>query len=236
MATPTTRRRRRLPYPLRVIAAHPRLAISVLFGIVVTAALHGWGNWPLVREMLVGWDFGLALYLVLIYDLMLRSDAEHIPEHAARADEGRIAMLVLTVLAASASIGVIVAELGVGSNTQRTTTQLALAGITIVLSWLFIHTIFALHYAHDYYGEHGGKRSGLDFPDEKRPDYWDFVYFSFVIGMTSQVSDVRVTSKLVRRTVGAHGIVSFFFNVALLALMVNIAAGAIAEKSGTPAS
>ena len=103
----------------------------------------------------------------------------------------------------------------------------ALAAITIVLSWAFTHTIFALNYAHDFYGEHGGKKSGLNFPGKESPDYWDFVYFSFVIGMTSQVSDVGVTSKLIRRTVNAHGIVSFFFNAALLALTVNIAASAI---------
>jgi uncharacterized membrane protein len=105
--------------------------------------------------------------------------------------------------------------------------QLALATITIVLSWVFIHTIFAVHYAHDYYGEHGAKKSGLNFPADDDPDYWDFVYFSFVIGTTCQVSDVAVESRLIRRTVAAHGVLSFLFNTALLALMVNIAASAI---------
>jgi uncharacterized membrane protein len=102
-----------------------------------------------------------------------------------------------------------------------------LATTTIALSWAFIHTFFALHYAHDFYGEHGAKQGGLNFPGDDEPDYWDFVYFSFVIGMTSQVSDVTVTSKPIRQTVAAHGIVSFFFNVTLLALTVNIAASAI---------
>ena len=109
----------------------------------------------------------------------------------------------------------------------RTPRQLALATATIALSWAFTHTIFALHYAHDFYGERGAKQGGLNFPGDDEPDYWDFVYFSFVIGMTSQVSDVAVTSKLIRRTVNAHGIVSFFFNATLLALTVNIAASAI---------
>jgi len=96
-----------------------------------------------------------------------------------------------------------------------------------VLSWGFIHTMFALHYAHDYYGEHGAGKGGLAFPGEQVPDYWDFVYFAFVIGMTSQVSDVAVASRPIRRTVNAHGVVSFFFNTALLALSVNLAASAI---------
>jgi uncharacterized membrane protein len=95
-----------------------------------------------------------------------------------------------------------------------------------LLSWAFIHTIFALHYAHEFYDEDIG--GGLAFPGgETEPDYWDFVYFSFVIGMTSQVSDVGVTHKEIRRTVAAHGVVSFVFNAALLALTVNIAASAI---------
>jgi uncharacterized membrane protein len=102
-----------------------------------------------------------------------------------------------------------------------------LATLTIVLSWAFIHTIFALHYAHEYHAEHRKNRGGLAFPGEEAPDYWDFVYFSFVIGMAAQTSDVAITSKAIRRTVAAHGIVSFVFNAALLALTVNIAASAI---------
>lgn len=97
-----------------------------------------------------------------------------------------------------------------------------------MLSWAFIHTMFALHYAHEFYGENAGRGGGMAFPGgDERPDYWDFIYFSFVIGMTSQVSDVGVTSKQIRRTVAAHGVVSFVFNAALLALTVNIAASAI---------
>ena len=134
---------------------------------------------------------------------------------------------MLTVVAALASLGAIITELGSHQGAGRTPLQLALATTTLVLSWAFTHTIFALHYAHDYYGERGGKSCGLNFPDEKNPDYWDFVYFAFVIGMTSQVSDVAVASKPIRRTVNAHGIVSFFFNAALLALTVNIAASAL---------
>ena len=103
--------------------------------------------------------------------------------------------------------------------------QLILAVMTIALSWAAIHTTFALHYAHDYY--RGTQPGGLAFPGDDKPDYWDFVYFSFVIGMTAQVSDVGVTAKVIRRTATAHGVISFIFNTALVALMVNIAASAI---------
>src|SRR5215831_4570955 len=88
-------------------------------------------------------------------------------------------------------------------------------------------TIFAIHYAHEYYDEKAHKDGGLNFPGGEPPDYWDFVYFSFVVGMTGQVSDVAVTSRALRRLVAAHGVVSFIFNATLLALMVNIAASAI---------
>ena len=224
MAKPKSSRARRLPYVLRVIRFHWRLAAAIVLGGAVTALLPS--HWGFATRLLVGWDTGVVLYLVLVYSLIARASVEHIRVHAAREDEGRFAILLLTVFAL-ASLGAILAALSTSQGAERTPGQLALAAITIVLSWAFTHTIFALNYAHDFYGEHGGKKSGLNFPGKESPDYWDFVYFSFVIGMTSQVSDVGVTSKLIRRTVNAHGIVSFFFNAALLALTVNIAASAI---------
>jgi len=105
---------------------------------------------------------------------------------------------------------------------------------TITLSWMFVQVIFALHYAHEYYdtGDEGG---GLVFPNDPHPEYWDFLYFSVVIGMTFQVSDVQVTSKPLRRLVMAHGLVAFVFNVALLALVVNFGSSLIdASKGGAP--
>ena len=118
-------------------------------------------------------------------------------------------------------------ELG---TAHRGAIELAHATLTIALSWAAVHTVFALHYAHDYY--RGAKPGGLQFPSgdtHDHADYWDFVYFSFVIGMTAQVSDVGITDKTIRRTATAHGIISFIYNTALLALMINIAASAIAS-------
>ena len=224
MARQRRRPASRLPYILANVRL--RLGLSIALGIAVMLALS-LSEWRTSARIVLGWDAGVALYLVLTYVLMARSTIQHIRDHAAQDDEGRFAILVLTVLAALASLAAIVAELGIGEGGKRTGTQLALATVTIFLSWTFIHTIFALNYAHDYYGEHGSKSSGLKFPDDADPDYWDFVYFSFVVGMTCQVSDVAVASQPIRRTVIAHGVVSFFFNTALLALTVNIAASAI---------
>ena len=216
--------------PLRVVRARPRLFFSGAFGVVVTVVLFVATSWRPATRLLVGWDIAIALYLVLAFEMMAGERIHKIRERAAGQDEGRVAILVLTVAAALASLAAIVVELGTsgGNGGAREPYRLIVATITIVLSWAFIHTIFALHYAHDFYGENAGRGGGMVFPGgEAEPDYWDFVYFSFVIGMTSQVSDVGVTSKPIRRTVAAHGIVSFFFNAALLALTVNIAASAL---------
>jgi uncharacterized membrane protein len=191
---------------------------------VIVAALVVLTDWRPATCVLVGWDVGVALYLVLAAHLISGSDVRGIRERAAGEDEGKLTILALTVSAALASLGAIVAELG-STGAARRPPHVALAALTIMLSWAFIHTIFALHYAHEFYDETAG---GISFPGGvPEPDYWDFVYFSFVIGMTSQVSDVAVTSRSIRRTVGVHGVVSFVFNAALLALSVNIAASAI---------
>jgi uncharacterized membrane protein len=159
---------------------------------------------------------------------MARSDVHRLKRRAANQDEGNLAILLLTVAAAIASLGAIFVELATSGGATRQPGQLILAAGTVVLSWAFIHSIFALHYAHEYYGEgRDGQIGGMSFPDDKAPDYWDFTYFSFTIGMCAQVSDVTVSSKTIRRTVLAHSIISFLFNAALLALTVNIAASAI---------
>jgi uncharacterized membrane protein len=206
---------------LRIVRGRPRLFLSLAVGVVVVGVLAVGTDWRLATRLLVAWDICVGLYLALATHLMSQADTGRIRQRAAREDEGQFAILVLTVAAALASLAAIFAELGAG----RRPLTIVLAAGTILLSWAFIHTIFALHYCHEFYDEMAG--GGLAFPGgEATPDYWDFVYFSFVIGMTSQVSDVGVTSRRIRRTVAAHGVVSFVFNVALLALSINIAASA----------
>jgi uncharacterized membrane protein len=221
------RRHHRLPYLIRLIRARPRLFGSAVVALVVLLVLPAERRLP--TRLLVAWDVGIALYLVLACHMMACSHVGEIRRRAAIQDEGRIGILVLTAAVAMASFGAIIAELGssLGHGPGRQPRQLVLATVTILLSWAFTHTIFALHYAHEFYTEDGGRGGGLVFPGNDVPDYWDFVYFSFVIGMTSQVSDVAVSCRPIRRTVAAHGVLSFVFNAALLALTVNIAASAI---------
>jgi uncharacterized membrane protein len=224
--TEQTQSHRRLPKPIRIVRARPRLFISALIGLVVIA-LCPW-DWRVATRLLVGWDVGLALYLALMLRMMSVAEVRHIRMRAKLQDEGQITILALTAAAALASLGAIVALLGMSEAGNREPAHLMLAIATIFLSWTFTHSVFALHYAHEFYDQNGGRGGGLIFPgDLKEPDYWDFVYFSFVIGMTSQVSDIAITCRPIRHTVSAHGIISFFFNVTLLALTVNIAASAI---------
>jgi uncharacterized membrane protein len=220
---PVLARFRTMSRPVRVVYARPRTFLAIAVGIA--AFFLSPGSLRLVTRLLAGWDVFVAVYLVLVVVMMLRCDHRHIRRSAILQDDGRFLILTVTALGAFASIAAIVFELGAS---HRGASGLALATATIALSWAAVHTAFALHYAHDYY--RGSKPGGLQFPngdEHDHADYWDFVYFSFVIGMTAQVSDVGITDKIIRRTATAHGIVSFVYNTALVALMVNIAASAI---------
>jgi uncharacterized membrane protein len=150
--TATTRHKHRHPIRVvRIVGSRPRLFLSTALGIVATLVLAVTCDWSPVTKLLVGWDVGVALYLSLVVDLMARSDMHRIRGRAAIQDEGQIAILVPTVAAAVASVAAIFAELGTAAGIDRPSGHLVLAGATIVLSWLS-STDFALHYAHEYYG------------------------------------------------------------------------------------
>ena len=213
------------PWILRFLHFHVRLIVAIMLGVAVYFVLPG--DWPWVTRTLVAWDAGIMIYLGAIIVMMARAE-DHGPQQraATQEDEGATTILLLAALAASASLGAIFAELAqVKAGDPGYGYHVALAVGTVLLSWAFTHTIFALHYAYDFYGE-GQRAKGLKFPDDDKPDYWDFVYFSFVIGMTFQVSDVQVTSKGIRRLVIAHGVISFLFNTTVIALTVNMATDA----------
>jgi uncharacterized membrane protein len=214
---------RKMPRAVRLVYARPRTFFAVALGIVAFFLLPS--SLRLVTRLLIGWDSFVAVYIVLVIIMMGRSNLNTIRRIAALQDDGRYLIPLLTALGAFASLAAIVFELGQG---QHKPSVLMFATLTVALSWAAVHTGFALHYAHEYY--RGSKPGGLQFPSgdkDDHADYWDFVYFSFVIGMTAQVSDVGITDKTIRRIATIHGIISFVFNTALLALMVNIAASAL---------
>jgi uncharacterized membrane protein len=209
---------------IRIAKLHANLMISAVFGGVLFFALV-FTDWRLPTRFLAGWDVGVAVYLLLMHKMMWRADVTQIRRRASEQDEGAFVILLLSMATTLASLVAIVFELGGSKQAghEQAVIHALLAMATILLSWAFMHTIFSLHYAHEYYGEgRDRKLGGLTFPGDKEPDYRDFLYFSLVIGMTSQVSDVAITSKVIRRMAAVHGVLSFFFNLTVLALTVNM--------------
>ncbi|HEX5510033.1 MAG TPA: DUF1345 domain-containing protein [Pseudolabrys sp.] len=202
---------------------HAKLFGAVILGVIVVLVTpHAW---RMATRLLTGWDIGLVAYLCMIIATMRRADINRIRRRAAEEDEGAIVILLLSIGATIASVVAVVLEMGGSKQAagMQAAAQILLAIVTILLSWSFMHTIFSLHYAHEYYGRgRDNEIGGLKFPGNNEPDYWDFLYFAVVIGMTSQVSDVGITSRFIRRIVAVHGALSFFFNVTVLALTVNI--------------
>ena len=218
------------PLPVRIARLHAKLALSVLLGIIVAGLLGIANGMPWLTKVLTGWDVGVAAYLIFTYVMMWRADVDRIIKRAAEQDEGAAFILILSIVATFASLAAIVYALGISQQARTAGLDMAvvLAIATIVLSWFFVHTIFSLHYAHEYYGAHGdGKTGGIEFPQDQEPDYRDFLYMSLVIGMTSQVSDTAISSKVIRRFVAMHGVLSFFFNLVVLALTVNMVSNLI---------
>jgi uncharacterized membrane protein len=213
---------------VRFVQLHNKLLVAAALGIAVALALPASFQAP--GRILVGWDVGAAIYLVWTYFMMGQADVDHIRARAAEEDEGAGAILLLSIAATAASFVAIAFALGGlksgdghGVLPGGTAAHVVLAIATIVLSWAFVHTIFTFHYAHEFYAtRHDGVIGGLEFPHDDKPDYRDFLYFSLVIGMTSQTSDTDICSKVIRRMAAVHGVISFFFNLTVLALTINM--------------
>ena len=216
------------PYLIRLLLARPRLLTSVAMGLLTGLLLPEGIAHQTVTRAIIGWNVGAILYLLLAMRMMFWSTHERMRSRALQHDEGNTVVLLLVMMAALVCIGAIVAELAVVKDLKGELryAHIALAGLTIATSWAFTQSMFALHYAHDYYvcavrGEHGG----LDFPGGHPPDYGDFLYFACVIGTSGQTADVSFTSRRTRRTGTAHCVLAFFFNTTLVALTINIASG-----------
>jgi uncharacterized membrane protein len=210
--------------------ARPRLFAGVALGLAVAVA-EPWGLAPHgLARLVVGWNAGAGLYLLLAWHMMVRSTHERMRIRAVREDEGRFVILAMVVVAALVCLGAIVVELAVAKELQggARIAHIALAALTIFSSWAFTQVMFALHYAHDYYAaEARGGHGGLAFPGGQAPDYWDFLYFSAVIGTSGQTGDVSLTSRSMRRTGLVHCVLAFLFNTMLIALTINIASGLV---------
>jgi uncharacterized membrane protein len=217
----------------RIVQARGRLLASAAVAGATLLALPGALRFS--TRLLIAWDLGTLLYIGLIVIMMRRSNVEDIRTRAAGNDENRFTILLLIVGASMASFAAIVVELVNGRTAGVLQAgPMGLAGATVLLSWTFTHFVFAMHYAHEFYACVDRKeRQGLKFPGETEPGYADFLYFSFVIGCAAQTADVDVTAPGMRSIVLVHGVVSFLFNTAILALTINIAAGLIGSGPGS---
>lgn len=211
---------------VRLFAARPRLLISAAVGVVIVALMPD--TFRMTSRLLVGWDVGAVLYLAFVTGMIRRAPIDTIKKRAALYDEGGLSFLLLAVLAVAASFIAIFAELAhTKTQTEREVATIGLATLTVILSWSLTHVMFALHYAHLYYREGHAKGGGILMPEHDQPDYSDFMYFAFVIGCASQTADIASSTRAMRRVMTVHGIVSFFFNAAILALTINIAASLV---------
>ncbi|WP_165220564.1 DUF1345 domain-containing protein [Aquisphaera insulae] len=211
--------------PVLFLKAQPRFFTAAAVGVVLWFLLPQ--GWRVSTRLLVAWDCASALYLVLATVMMARSGIDQIRHRAAMQDEGQIAILVLVAVSALVSLGGTMAEMAAAkSMSGRDGWQhVALASLTVLLSWAFAHAIFAIHYAHEYYaGPEDDPEGGLEFPGHEAPDYWDFIYFAFVIGTACATADVGLTSRTMRRIATLHCAFAFFFNATILALTVNVGA------------
>ena len=216
--------------------AHQRVAIALAVGVLVFVATLGLHRLPL--QLILSWNAFSTTAILLAWIRIIFADAKSAVLTAKLQDTGRAIIFSLVLIGACASLFAVAFLLGTAKGTSgaRLGEHVGLAAFTVVHSWFLIHTVFTMHYAHAYYrtedpdgrGKHG---AGLNFPGEEdhEPDFVDFAYFAFVIGMTFQVSDVAITSKRIRRLSLVHALLSFLFNTVILALAINLASSLVAS-------
>jgi len=225
-----------MPSLFKTIAGHKRTFIAILVGLISYWLITPVFGLPLhgIPKIIAAWDIGSLIFLGLCVILFSVTPASLMPANAEAQQEGEWTVFVITVLGVAASFAAITAGFSGGKNLTAGIRELhvGLVALTLLVSWLVMQTTFAMRYAHEYYqlssnGQAGNGKidGGLEFPSQDEPDYWDFIYFSIVLGMTFQVSDVQITSRKLRRVATVHGFLGFVFNTVIIAVTVNIASG-----------
>ncbi len=209
---------------------HWRLWLGLFVGLIAWPAA-GFLGAPAPEQPLIAWNLGALVYIGFAGRLFVGSSEQDVRARAAMQDETRGAILVLAVVAVAAAMAAIVAAL-ISASTPPHTAQVqvaALAGVTLITSWMVLQALFAAHYAHRHFqsvAEHGEK-AGFIFPGDPPRSYMDFVYLAVCIGATAQISDPNVTTTRLRNLVTAHAAISFFYNTAVLAVGINILSGLV---------
>jgi uncharacterized membrane protein len=220
-------------YFLLRLDAHYRLYISLLMGVIAFLFARHIPSVPAVT--LIVWIAVALSIIILDWIIILRAHPRDIRKLASLEDSSRylIFLFVMTASFVSLVAMYLLLKSTKGQSEETVSAYIFLAMGAVVVSWWMVHTVYTMRYAHLFYAAESGTngtKAGLEFPkDIKDPDYLDFVYFSFVIGMTFQVSDVQITSRRIRRIVWAHGLISFAFNTAIVALSINVISGLVSK-------
>ncbi len=209
------------------LAAHHRIVIAMLVAAAIESLLHG--RVASATQWITTWDVFALCVLALAWLTITTTPRDKIRLRAQKQDLGHTVIFIFIIVAACAGLFAVVFLFRTNKHEPGAHSILHLVSglLAIVFSWLLVHTVFGLRYAHTFYGDDDDPKTknahagGLDFPGNAAPDYMDFAYFSFVIGMTFQVSDVQITSRVLRRVVLVHGMLSFAFNTVILALTIN---------------
>lgn len=199
------------------------------FLVLLVAGFFGARQLPGVPDAIdaaaMGFDLAALVFLLSLVPLLRDANVSAIRVHAAANDANRFLVLIITTVVTMAVMAAIAGELPRASGGN----PVAMAKLigTLMLAWLFTNTVYALHYAHIYYSsQNGGDQRGIDFPGGDSPDYVDFLYFSFTLGMTFQTSDVQITGRSIRRIATLHSFAAFVFNLGVVAFTINALGGA----------
>jgi uncharacterized membrane protein len=198
--------------------------IAIITFFLTNSSFHG-----RMLHVLGSWDVFCIFFLLLHWITFFTSGSQQIRAEAKKQDEGRVAVFIIALMATLAALMAAVVLLTSKEKSYHEISLLLCTFGGLILSWTLMHTIFTIRYAHIYYADDKDDNSlhagGLEFPKEKHPDFLDFAYYSFIIGMTFQVSDVSVSSRHIRRLTLLHSLMSFAFNTIIVALTVNLIAG-----------
>ena len=209
---------------VQVFSGHKRS----FFGLACGVLAYWLVPLPGAPRLIAAWDVGSLVFLIACAALIGSTPPSRMPANADRQQEGEWSIFAVTLIGVSISFAAIVSGFsGKGLDPHMRELHVGLVALTLLVSWLVMQATFALRYAHEYYTRTDGAHidGGLQFPSDDQPDYWDFVYFSVVLGMTFQVSDVQIASRKLRRLATIHGFLGFIFNTVIIAVTVNIASG-----------
>lgn len=213
--------------PHRIFSSRPHLTVAIAFGAVVALLLPD--RFMFITRALIAWNAAVWSYLIVMMWVIIRADHRKVRAIADRQDENAGLVLATLVVAAIFSLTAIFYELSrmAGAQGSERVWRYVLTVLTLFGSWLLVGLLFCFHYAHLYY-RCAPKEAPLKFPDDERePDYWDFLYFSFTISVAGQTADICVMTRGMRKLVLGHSVLNFFFNLVILGLSINIAAGLI---------